>query len=1042
MVFMGKRSVSGSNLGKKLRAVLDAIQSGRHNPVSSIHQMAQVLESRRMMSSTPAVVTVDWQGHSIQAYQDQYVAETLNASGLQKLATKEGFTAVTSLGGSGYYSLDSSLPVTTLEKLVKDHPVILKELSPNAVNQLASTVPDDPDIVNQWGLINTGQVEPYDYYGTGVVTPYNEVQNPTPPAEIDYPSPPYPNDNRVGTVGQDINATKAWDITTGSKNVVVAILDSGIDLTNPDLTANIWTNPLDTTANGENGDGFPDDTNGWNFVNSDNDVQDTYGHGTAVAGVIGAAGNNGLGGSGVDWNVSLLSVVVADDTGAVSDANEISGINYCVTLKNLGINIVVMNESVAGADEYPQNVLISDALKQAAKAGILDVAAAGNDGDPIAASGVNLDASASTPAAFGTSNPNIITVAATDNTGQLASFSNYGAATVDLAAPGVDIYTTSPVADSTLNDEISANNPDIPQFGTTNGYLSGTSMSAPFVTGIIALEAAANPSASPAQLKQALLGGTTYDPYLAATNGTPAKVATSGVANAYNAVQNILNDYVSTDTVRQGSWSNFYGSNGAYVVGESTSFPSFVTVNQTGGSPVILDDTTKNLAGLELTTDPTQRISAYEAAASTESINMNFTDGQAHQVALYIADLDNKKRVETVELIDNVSGDVLNAQTISKFKNGEYLLYDLRGNVSLKLVNDSGPGVVYSGLFFDPTTTDPTTYSSTDTTTTGENWRNSYGSQGAIVVGNSTQLPSYVNFFSVVGDTAAVLKPTTTTPSALEKITDVNTGIEAYWSTTTHMDLNLQTNDGLTHVVTLYLADYDKKKRQERIQLIDSPTGDILSQVDVNNFSKGEYVSFRVSGDVTFRIIDTAGPSAVVSGVFFDAPFGEKVSFAGTDTTTGGNWLQSQYGLNSAYVPGYNFPDTDVPTNTAITVTGASESVLAEPTNNPAAVLLEQANPAYRIESYLVTTTTMVLAYNPGDFLIHEVALYFADFQKYHRVETVTLTDPATLKVITSQTVSNFSKGKYLVFDVSGQVLITISNGSYPDAVLSGIFTN
>jgi len=570
-------------------------------------------------------------------------------------------------------------------------------------------------------------------------------------------------------------------------------------------------------------------------------------------------------------------------------------------------------------------------------------------------------------------------------------------------------------------------------------------MSAPFVTGIIALEATANPSASPAQLKQALLQGVTYDPALAATNDLPAKVATSGVANAYNALQNILNDFVASDTARQGNWNKFYGSGGAYVVGESTSFPSFVTVDQTGGSPVILNNTTKNLAAMQRVSDPTQRISAYEASASSETINLNFTDGLVHQTELYLADLDHKHRTETVELVDNVTGSVLDVRTVANFSKGQYLIYDLRGNDSLVVINGSGPSAVYSGLFFDTPPTEPTIFNGIDTTTTGSTWRNSYGSQGAIVVANSTQLPAYVNAFSVLGETGTVLKPTTHIANAVQKITDVNSNIEAYWSSTTHMDLNLATNDGLVHVVTLYVADYDNKHRQERIQVIDSPTGNILAQQDVNNFTKGQFVSFRITGSVTLRIISTAGPSAVVSGVFFDAPFAEKVHYLATDTTTGGNWRQSQYGLTTAYVVGDNFPGVDDLANNFVIATGGLETVLADPSGSPAALLRTDSpvgNPGTRVAAYLSTNTSMEFAYNPGDFLIHTVGLYFADYQNDHRQEVVTIYNPTTLAVETSQLVGNFSKGKYLLFDISGQVLITISNGGYPNAVLSGVFTN
>jgi hypothetical protein len=458
---------------------------------------------------------------------------------------------------------------------------------------------------------------------------------------------------------------------------------------------------------------------------------------------------------------------------------------------------------------------------------------------------------------------------------------------------------------------------------------------------------------------------------------------------------------------------------------------------------VILDNTTKNLAGLELASDPTQRISAYEAAGSSETISLDFTDGAVHQTELYLADLDHKNRTETVDLVDNVTGAVLDGRVVSNFSKGQYLIYDLRGNVSLRIINDSGPGAVYSGVFFDTPTTSPATYIGTDTTTAGSNWRSTYGSQGAIVVGSATQLPSYVSSFSVTGQTTTVLKSTTHAAAALQKITDINSNIEACWSTATHMDLNLSTSDGLEHDVTLYLADYDNKHRQERVQVIDAPTGNVLTQQDVSGFTKGQFITFRFSGSVIVRIISTAGPSAVVSGVFFDAPFGQKASFLGTDTTSGGNWKASQYGLSTAFIVGDNFPQFDDPGIDPIAITGAAETVLADPSSNPAALLRADSGVGNtHVAAYLYSNTSMVLAYNPGDFLIHTVALYFADFQNYHRQEVVKIYDPATLALETTQVVSNFSKGKYLLFDISGQALITISNGGYPNAVLSGVFTN
>ena len=193
-------------------------------------------------------------------------------------------------------------------------------------------------------------------------------------------------------------------------------------------------------------------------------------------------------------------------------------------LKNQGVNIVVINESLGGP-AFPFDVVASNALKSAGQAGILDVVAAGNDS-------TSNDTTPTSPANFSLSNPDVITVAATDNQGKLAYFSNFGGSSVDIAAPGVDILSTTPTYPVTLTTEVQET-PLLPQFTQNYGYLSGTSQATPAVTGIIALEAALKPNATPLQLKKALLDGITFDPFLASVNGLPPKVKTSGVANAY-----------------------------------------------------------------------------------------------------------------------------------------------------------------------------------------------------------------------------------------------------------------------------------------------------------------------------------------------------------------------------------------------------------------------------------------------------------------------------------------------------------------------------
>jgi subtilisin family serine protease len=295
------------------------------------------------------------------------------------------------------------------------------------------------------------------------------------------------------TPGNDINAPAAWNVTTGSNNVVIAVLDSGINITDPDLQNNIWTNPGIVTP------GISNDIHGWNFLTNSNNVTDNSGHGTAAATIIGAQGNNGIGNTGVDWHVSLLPVVVGDSSG-VTDQNLINGINYVIGLKQRGVNIVAINASYLSFG-FPGTAALS-AIQNAGNNGILYVAAAGN-------SSMNLDTII--PSGFLPSN--MLMVAATDNQNNLASFSNYGANSVAVGAPGDNVLTSY------------------------DGFyvpLSGTSFAAPMVSGIVGLMAAADPSATMSQLENAILDSGVADPSLA------GKTITGKRVDAYSALQALL----------------------------------------------------------------------------------------------------------------------------------------------------------------------------------------------------------------------------------------------------------------------------------------------------------------------------------------------------------------------------------------------------------------------------------------------------------------------------------------------------------------------
>jgi subtilisin family serine protease len=260
----------------------------------------------------------------------------------------------------------------------------------------------------------------------------------------------------------------AWKTTVGG-DVSVAVLDSGIDFSNGELASNLWTNRAEIPGNGadDDGNGYVDDVNGADVVNHDGTPADGYGHGTEVASIIGARGNDGVGMSGVDWHVRLMPVKVLHDDGWGTTLTLIEGLQYA-----LAHGARVINMSVNGPD---RSQALDDAIRAAEAQGALIVTSAGNDGQ-------NRDRVASYPASV--ASPAVLTVASTTRSGALASDSGYGNS-VDIAAPGEDVLTAG--------------------LGGGYGTGSGTSFAAAYVSGAAALLASERPGASGVQLRKALV---------------------------------------------------------------------------------------------------------------------------------------------------------------------------------------------------------------------------------------------------------------------------------------------------------------------------------------------------------------------------------------------------------------------------------------------------------------------------------------------------------------------------------------------------------
>jgi thermitase len=646
------------------------------------------------------------------------------------------------------------------------------------------------------------------------------------------PNDAYYGNNQWGV--RKVQADQAWPLWSPQAPTVIAIIDTGVTLSHPDLSGKLHRDGVGSIV-------------GYDFVNNDSDPADDHGHGTHCAGIAAAQINNGTGVSGIaGWsggpasdtsNTRIMPVKVLGSNGNGFLSAVANGIIFAA---DRGAKVISL--SLGGTNS---STTLANAISYAWNKGCIIVAAAGND----STSAMNY------PAAY----PNVISVAATNSSDALAGFSNYGS-WVTVAAPGESIYSTY------LN----------------NGYawMSGTSMATPMVAGEVALLASQAPSLTNSQLRAAVIANT--DP----VNLTSGKTLGGGRINVLRALRavtpspsgggapTVSASFVSLDTTTQGNWPGAYGKDGYQLAGSSSVNPSYGTVTLTNHASWTWANPTTELRAL-VKPGSTERISACWYNGSAFNIRVNNQDSNTHRVSLYLLDGGGvsggrRARVEAWNTATNVK---LGEQLVSNFQNGAYVLWNVQGDVTFKIVALNGNAVT-SAVFFDPVAATggaPSVSASfvrLDSSTQGT-WAGTYGAEGYHISGAAAVDPSYSTLTFANHSSWTWANPTT----ALRALTKPGSSdrIASCWFSNQSFNVRVNNRDSNTHRVALYLLDWDNAGggRQVRVEAWNTATNTKLGEQVVTGFQNGSYVVWNVQGDVTFKIVALKG-NAVVSGVFFD----------------------------------------------------------------------------------------------------------------------------------------------------------------------------
>ena len=393
---------------------------------------------------------------------------------------------------------------------------------------------------------------------------------------------------------------------------------------------------------------------------------------------------------------------------------------------------------------------------------------------------------------------------------------------------------------------------------------------------------------------------------------------------------------VQADTTTQGNWIGTYGTLGYDIPGETPSMPSYATVGLSGEQEDTAAITPNDPVALQ-NVDGVGRDSTFWFSGNKLSVDVTIASGYAVQVGLYEVDWGGDSWLDQVQVTDGATGAVLDTQVLSNFTQGTYLDWTVTGSVVITItrLTTAGPGL--SGIFLDPAAPAATAVK-TDSTTQG-NWIGTYGTQGYDVIGGTSSVPGYATV-QPTGQSTITWAGITGDPRSL-KVPDGGR-VAAAWASSTSFTVNVDFTDGQAHDLALYAVDWLSQGISEQIQLTDAATGAVLATDTLSNFSGGDFLQWRVYGDILITVTRLAGPSAVISGLFFDpasistsAADPTTAAIVKQDSTTEGNW-DGAYGSQGYDLA--NGSSDDVPHSMFVEFYGASTVTWAASTTDPRAL--------------------------------------------------------------------------------------------------------